>query len=84
MSQNLKRSRDPEHILRRYAIMIAIVLVIVNVHTKFDLLSFTHSEDTSGPRNLTSIADEPARFTASRQTCCKQRWTLSVLNVRPN
>jgi len=27
---------------------------------------------------------EPARRAASRQTCCKQRWTLSVINLRPN
>ena len=33
---------------------------------------------------VSSVADEPARRAASRQTCCKQRWTLSVINLRPN
>jgi len=30
-------------------------------------------------------SDEPARRSASRHTCCKQSWTLSVINLRrPN
>jgi len=29
-------------------------------------------------KRVTAVADEPARRAASRQTCCKQRWTLSV------
>jgi len=28
--------------------------------------------------------DESAQRAASRQTCCKQRWTLSETNLRPN
>jgi len=28
--------------------------------------------------------DEPARRAASQQTCCKQKWTLSVTNLHPN
>jgi len=28
--------------------------------------------------------DEPARRAASRHTCCKQKWTLIVINLRPN
>jgi len=31
-----------------------------------------------------SFADEPARRAASRQTRCKQKWTVSVINLRPN
>jgi len=32
-----------------------------------------------------AVADKPARRSASRWTCCKQiRWTLSVINLRPN
>jgi len=31
-----------------------------------------------------SVADEPARRAISRKTCCKQRWTLSVINLRPS
>jgi len=30
-----------------------------------------------------AVADKPARRDASRRTCCKQRWTLSVINLRP-
>jgi len=33
---------------------------------------------------LSAVADEPARCATSRQTCCKQRRTLSVINMRPN
>jgi len=33
---------------------------------------------------VSAIVDEPARRAASRQTCCKQRWTLSGINFRPN
>jgi len=33
---------------------------------------------------ISAVADEPARRAASRQTCCKQRWTLSMINLRPN
>jgi len=29
-----------------------------------------------------AVADEPERRAASRQTCCKQRWMLSMINVR--
>ena len=35
-------------------------------------------------RKVSSIADERARRAASRQTCCKQRWTFSVINLQPN
>ena len=31
-----------------------------------------------------AVADEPARCAASRRACCKQRWTLIVINLRPN
>jgi len=35
-------------------------------------------------KQVSAVADEHARRAASRQTCCKQRWTLSVINLRPN
>jgi len=35
-------------------------------------------------KQVSAVADEPARRAASRQTCCKQRWTFSVINLRPN
>ena len=31
-----------------------------------------------------AVDDKLARRAASRQTCCKQRWTLSAINLRPN
>jgi len=39
---------------------------------------------TDNFKQVSAFADEPARRPASRQTCCKQRWTLSVINLRPN
>jgi len=33
---------------------------------------------------VSAIADEPAGCAASLQTCCKQRWTLSVINLPLN
>jgi len=33
---------------------------------------------------VSAVANEPARRAASRQPCCKQRWTLSGINLRPN
>jgi len=30
-----------------------------------------------------AVADEPNWRAASRQTCCKRRWTLSVINMQP-
>jgi len=35
-------------------------------------------------KQASAVADEPLRCAASRQTCCKQRWTLSVINLQPN
>jgi len=35
-------------------------------------------------QQVSAVADEPARRAASRQTCCKQRRTLSVINMRTN
>jgi len=29
-------------------------------------------------KQVSAVADEPMQCTASWQTCCKQRWTLSV------
>jgi len=39
---------------------------------------------TTDREQVSAVADEPARHAASRQTCCKQRWTLSVINLQPN
>ena len=36
------------------------------------------------PEQVSAVADEPARRAASRQTCCKHRWTLTVINLQPN
>ena len=33
---------------------------------------------------VSAVVDEPVRRAGSRQTCCKQRWTLSVIKLRPN
>ena len=35
-------------------------------------------------KQVSTVADKPARRAASQQTRCKQRWTFSVINVRPN
>ena len=35
-------------------------------------------------QQVSAVSNESARRGASRQTCCKQRWTLSVINLRPN
>ena len=42
------------------------------------------SNGTNTNTGLSAVPNEPARRAASRQTCCKQRWTLSVINWRPN
>ena len=41
-------------------------------------VTFQHKEQVS------AVTDEPARRAASRQTCCKQRWTMTVINLRLN
>jgi len=33
---------------------------------------------------VSAVVDEPARRASSRQMCCKQRWTLSVINTELN
>ena len=35
-------------------------------------------------KQVSAVADEPDRQAASRQTCCKQRWTQSVINLQLN
>jgi len=42
--------------------------------------------ETSRPmtNKISAVADESVRRAASRQMCCKQRWTLRVINFRPN
>ena len=35
-------------------------------------------------KQVSAVADEPSWHAVSRQTCCKQRWTLIVINLRPN
>ena len=34
--------------------------------------------------HVSAVVDEPARCATSRQTCCEQRWTLSVINLLQN
>ena len=36
----------------------------------------------SGGRQVSAVADEPVQRAASWQTCCKQRWTLMVINLQ--
>jgi len=33
---------------------------------------------------LSAVTDEPVRCAASWQTCCKQRWMLSVIKLWTN
>jgi len=47
-------------------------------------IQFTSRSLNGISRQVSAAADEPARRAASPQTCCKQRWTLSVMNLRPN
>jgi len=35
-------------------------------------------------KQVSAVTDEPAWQPASQQTYCKQRWTLSVINLRLN
>ena len=54
ISENLKRSRDSEHIAfggnisRMWYIMHVLVLLCINQHTKFEVPSFTNSKDMTG------------------------------------
>jgi len=51
ISQNLKMSRDLEHILSGESFMPAIMLLGINQHAKFEVLSFTDSKDmTEAPK----------------------------------
>jgi len=55
---------------------LAAKILIFNLYNQWHNASF--------PRlnvQVSSVADERARRDASRQTCCKQRWTLSVINI---
>jgi len=54
---------------------------------KIEDCSFTISKGTKEVptfKQVSAVADEPPRRAASQQTCCKQRWTLSVINLPPN
>jgi len=44
--QNVKRSRDPEHIPLRVSIMLTLVLISSSQHTIVKVTSFAHSNDT--------------------------------------
>jgi len=46
--------------------------------SQLDTLHGTVTEQVS------TVADIPARHAASRQTCCKQRWALRMINLWPN
>jgi len=65
--------------LRKFSLPISEVLAMA-----FDSwLKYVHhtSEEV---QQVSAVADEPARHAASRETCCKHRWTLSVMNLWPN
>jgi len=36
---------------------------------------------TSNVKQVSAVADEPTRCTASLQMCCKQRWMSSEINL---
>jgi len=42
------------------------------------------ASDADTQRNESQLFDESAARAASRQTCCKQRWTLIVISLLPN
>jgi len=55
ISNNLQRSRDPEHI--RFGSILALMhkhssLFSINMQTKREMHSFIHSKDMIGPQNL--------------------------------
>ena len=47
-------------------------------------ISYPHLLHRAAITTSIIFSEEPARSATSRQTCCKQRWTLSVINLRPN
>jgi len=49
-----------------------------------DVYQVYHCQSLCQNCQVSAVADEPARRAASWQTCCKQRWTLNVINLRPN
>ena len=42
------------------------------------------SSRSSCTQSGSAVANEPTWRAALREKCCKQRWTLSVINLRPN
>jgi len=60
ISQNMKRSRDPENTtLWVVDDACAIVLINTNLHTKFEVPSFGHFEDMTGPKNFVNGSRDP-------------------------
>ena len=64
--QNLQRSRDSQHItiFVGQSITHSLVLIRINLNTKFGMSSFTRSKFMIGPKNLTrrpASADRTAR-----------------------
>jgi len=57
---------------------------MVVLSTTTNLFSGHYSRTILYKQCISAVADEPTRCAASRQMCCKQRWTLSVINLQPN
>jgi len=57
----------------------------LSIHVLADLAEVASKQARVIWWHISTVADddEPARRAVSRQTCCKQRWTLSVINLRP-
>jgi len=56
----MKRSRDPENTtLWVVDDACAIVLINTNLHTKFEVPSFGHFEDMTGPKNFVNGSRDP-------------------------
>jgi len=63
----------------------------IEIRQSFTNLTLKHQHNTTTvnqrcflSRQVSAVADEPTRRAVSRHTCCKQRWTLSVINLQPN
>jgi len=65
------------------------ILFIITICYWIELLLclWTHKHELAASQEIwqaSAVADEPTRRAASRQTCCKLKWMLSVVNLRPN
>ena len=61
------------------------LILYLGIHTKTLYIS-KHSHPvtcSNSYEQVSAVTDKSTRRTASRQTCCKQRWMLSVINLQP-